>query len=72
MVLEASDPLLHQFLSSKMGIMRVPGTSCLTFLCLRFLIYKVEMMMVLNLQGSWKDEIRKVMRAVPGKCKSAG
>lgn len=25
--------------------------------------------MVLNLQGSWKDEIHKVIRAVPGKYK---
>lgn len=70
MVLEVSDPLLPQFLSSKMGMIRVPGASCLTFICLSFLIYKVEMMMALNLQGSWKDEIHKVIRAVPGKYKA--
>ena len=35
---EASDPLPSLFLCSQMGTKRVPGASCFTFLCLRFLI----------------------------------
>lgn len=40
-----SDPLLPPFLSSNMGVVTVPGASCLTFRCLSILTYKVETVM---------------------------
>lgn len=47
---EVSDPLSSLFLSSKMGMNRVPGASCLTHPCLGFLIYEVEMIVAFRRQ----------------------